>query len=106
MENREIAFRAWEDDRKKMVYGYQYYIGEAEYKNHPLMQYTGIKDVNNYNVFESDKVVYTLIDDSSQKEIEAVVEWHNYAWRLNRIWLLTEIKTIKVVGNIYENHII
>jgi hypothetical protein len=66
------------------------------------MQFTGIRDMVGKEVYESDKVVYTLNHDSSQKEIEAVVEWHNHAWRLNRIWLLTEIRNIKVVGNVHE----
>jgi uncharacterized phage protein (TIGR01671 family) len=67
-----------------------------------VMQFTGLLDKSGKEVYESDKVVYTLNHDSSQKEIEAVVEWHNHAWRLNRIWLLTEIRNIKVVGNVHE----
>jgi len=67
------------------------------------MQFTGIRDMVGKEVYESDKVIYTLNHDSSQKEIEAIVEWHKHAWRLNKIWLLTEIRNIKVVGNIYQN---
>lgn len=72
-------------------------------KNIVWMQFTGIRDVVGKEVYESDKVIYTLNHDSSQKEIEAIVEWHKHAWRLNKIWLLTEIRNIKVVGNIYQN---
>tara|TARA_R110000868_G_C10586644_1_gene739183 strand:- start:418 stop:615 length:198 start_codon:yes stop_codon:yes gene_type:complete len=39
--NREIEFRAWEHDRKKMCYGYQYNIGDAEQNKYPLMQKIG-----------------------------------------------------------------
>lgn len=70
------------------------WLEEGEYV---LMQFTGVRDMLGKEIYEGDKVVYTLNNDSSQKEIEAKIEWHNHAWRLNRIWLLTEIITIKVL---------
>jgi uncharacterized phage protein (TIGR01671 family) len=125
--NRQIKFRAW--DKTYSLMNYKVQVGNTDYADQnytcnsiwvdygdnksigwmnaddkciDLMQFTGIRDMVGKEVYESDKVVYTLNHDSSQKEIEAVVEWHNHAWRLNRIWLLTEIRNIKVVGNVYE----
>jgi uncharacterized phage protein (TIGR01671 family) len=125
--NREIKFRAWvvNNSIKEMQYADEIQINSADAKAFQLrvgfedafpeknnieqwqkdivwMQFTGIRDMVGKEVYESDKVIYTLNHDSSQKEIEAVVEWHNHAWRLNRIWLLTEIRNIKVVGNVHE----
>jgi uncharacterized phage protein (TIGR01671 family) len=125
--NREIKFRAWvvNNSIKEMHYADEIQINSADAKSFQLrvgfedafpeknnieqwqkdiawMQFTGIRDMEGKEVYESDKVVYTLNHDSSQKEIEAVVEWHNHAWRLNRIWLLTLIRNIKVVGNVHE----
>lgn len=65
---------------------------------------TGVRDMLGKDIYAGDKVVYTLNNDSSQKEIEAEIEWHNHAWRLNRIWLLTEIRTIKVIGDVYYGY--
>ena len=62
-------------------------------------QFTGVIDMLGKEIYEGDRVVHTLNHDSSQKEIESEIEWYNHAWRLNRIWLLTEIRTIKVVGD-------
>lgn len=124
---REIKFRAWVKNNsiQEMHYADEIQINSADAKSFQLrvgfedaypeknnieqwqkeivwMQFTGIRDMVGKEVYESDKVVYTLNHDSSQKDIEAVVEWYNHAWRLNRIWLLTEIRNIKVVGNAYE----
>ena len=124
---KEIKFRVWAPDEKRMIknavvsgdiviaeydlltedtdFEPMYYSYENSKSKTPfvVMQFTGIRDMVGKEVYESDKVIYTLSHDSSQKENEAVVEWHKHAWRLNKIWLLTEIRNIKVVGNIHEN---
>jgi len=124
---REIKFRAWvkNDSVQEMYYANKVEINSAIaealqlqvgfkdaypektnikqwQKDIVFMQFTGLTDINDKEVYEGDKVVYTLNHDSTKKEIEGVIEWHKYAWRLNRIWLLTEISRIEVVGNIYE----
>jgi len=115
---RKIKFRAW-NNRKNMfekTFSSRLFIqlfGDINIlqddksfadvsQDYILNQFTGLIDKNSVEIYEDDKVIYTLNDDSSQKEIEAVVEWHKHAWRLNRIWLLTEIRNIKVVGNVHE----
>jgi hypothetical protein len=105
---REIKFRAWDIINQEMIYpkydilGFSLSNGDIINRFEVFMQFTGKTDINDKEVYEGDKVVYTLNHDSTQKEIEGVIEWHKYAWRLNRIWLLTEIRKIEVVGNVYE----
>jgi hypothetical protein len=102
--NREIKFRAFSTIGKhRMIYLKNGSLSDLlETDTWKVMQFTGLRDRNGKEIYEGDKVIYTLNHDSSQKEIEADVEWHNHAWRLNRIWLLTEIRNIKVVGNVHE----
>jgi uncharacterized phage protein (TIGR01671 family) len=111
MEQRIIKFRAWSKILKEMLPNVQNHIGNDGWgfgsilnneKDFKVMQFTGRLDKNEKEIYESDHVIYTLNHDSSQIKIESTVEWHNHAWRLNRIWLLTEIDTIEVIGNIFE----
>ena len=111
--NREIKFRGWFqgiNGQEYWAYGYlvkqtngnwEITNGETSWTVDNVGQFTGLRDTAGKEIYEGDKVIYTLNHDSSQKEIEAVIEWHNHAWRLNHIWLLTEIRMIKVVGDVH-----
>ena len=66
-------------------------------------QFTGLLDVDGVELYEGDIVAYTLKDDSKKRVVVATIEWYKHAWRLNKIWLLTEISSIKVIGNIHQN---
>ena len=113
IQKREIKFRGWFqgiNDQEYWVYGHllkqingnwEITNGETSWTVDNVGQFTGVLDAIGKEIYEGDKVVYTLNHDSSQKEIEAVIEWHNHVWRLNRIWLLTEIRMIKVVGDVH-----
>jgi uncharacterized phage protein (TIGR01671 family) len=116
---REIQFRAWEHDRKKMCYGYETYIFEAEKNNYPLMQFTGLQDKNGKPIFEGDILKSEFVN------CYFAIEYNNeaacYDW-----YVLTETKKqgaalansieespakagkpfmqiVEVIGNIYEN---
>lgn len=121
---REIKFRAWDINGKKMyIPSYvvdedgQFctdgdYINECENRNHAhcvQMQYTGIKDRNGKEIYEGDIIVNWWIGPDGQKrsnEGQGVVEMEEgcfgYMCRNSKIWYHLYSR-LEVIGNIYEN---
>lgn len=96
--NREIKFRAWEHDRKKMCYGYETYIADAEQNNYPLMQFTGLKDKNGVEIYEGD----ILCNEEYQTwEWRGVVKFSHGVFGAE--WL-TNVKSQSMVGSWGQKH--
>lgn len=121
---REIKFRAWDEQTKKMVYDFKNTDRTAQLNEegwlvkscwHTLMQYTGLKDKNGKEIFESD--VVKVYDEELR-----VVKFENAFWQLDLIdaphtlgGFGTQIESghkplyrygeshLEVVGNIYKN---
>ena len=130
--SREIEFRAWLKDKKRMVavvdlkfltdhYGNEKEIvywdeninsaNYAYFDEIELMQYTGLKDKNGTKIFEGDivKRSYTLWTSKGEKQINETtfVEFDNEDLRFVFIGfdydLSIRTERIEVIGNIYEN---
>jgi len=119
---REIKFRAWDTENKKMytvdelhnlweigtpVAVYQHSIKPdvlLRIDNNPLMQYTGLKDKNGKEIYEGDIVKETY----NKKELRiSEVGFKNGSFVLltpNQFIEIGNLKNdIEVIGNIYEN---
>ena len=123
---REIKFRAWDHEDKKMwkVIAFSESIwGESEEPNiticdfgkdptnyeteirnstnYELMQYTGLKDKNGEEIFEGDIVQFKSIRNITERY---EVEYTNYGeWAIGIQRLSTRFGNCEVIGNIYEN---
>ena len=120
---REIKFRAWLKEDKKMVNvetmdftdkSIQYlkrseiinaYILRREsFDDVELMQFTGVNDKNGKEIYEGDIVVLNNIENDNM----CIVRYEHSSYRLEG-WSLredlsnVEDRFLEVVGNIYEN---
>lgn len=128
---REIKFRAWDFEYKEMIYlensGLQYYDFEGSYSlgftvdgydgfwaheqypeatkkasKFPIMQFTGLKDSQGKEIYESD-----LIKDNDGKIWEVI--WFQLGWTLQSLddeddtLPMADFWEYNLIGNIYEN---
>ena len=106
---REIKFRAWDNDCEKMFFDitFENIINQAiEYNTHwfletnyILMQYTGLKDKNNKEIYENDIIKSTKYDSNTgiRKDFiwEIIFEDGAFLRDTGGIW--------EIIGNRYEN---
>ena len=113
LKSREIKFRVWENDTKRMCYefgdGTKEVIARGvnetckrylEDENWELMQYTGLKDKNGKEIYEGDVVEREDYYGDEKRKFREQVEFGGGAFNP-----ISEISSeeFKVLGNIYEN---
>ena len=122
--NREIKFRVYDKDLKKMRYlntehddisfdecgnGYYYNMqtGLGEWFS-DLMQYTGLKDKNGVEVYEGDKVMFDY--EWTEPDEIGIIIWNKdtasfqIKGRIPSSYM-KHLDRMKVIGNIYENEV-
>ena len=116
---REIKFRAWgkayEEDELKMRYSDEYpdmgafwtlCIGQWTRKPHQeeLMQYTGLKDKNGKEIYESD-----ILNNGDIGSTNWIVTWNEkgfYSYCDDEVCEdspMSHLEHLEIIGNIYEN---
>ena len=122
---RDIKFRAWHKEYKKMVKIGQITLEKGIWNFEPddreyigmsipyqpsfiLMQYTGLKDKNGKEIYEGDILKFSDVDT-------AIVEWNekyssfivkpiqDYYFDSEILGHAIEYSNVKVIGNIYDN---
>jgi len=104
---REIKFRAWDTEEKRMFIPI-FYVDDAGFiDKRVFMQYTGIHDKNDKEIFEGDIVQW---ENGRKCEVywfssPAHNGWDLIAWNMkgkpNEDYCLWE--GLEIIGNIYEN---
>lgn len=107
---RELKFRAWDTDKKKVVdifECYDFYGRELRTTNnkYPLMQYTGLKDKNGKEIYEGDIV-------KDHHNCKQAVSWNEDRLCFECVHKSSGGRVLdstllfndpEVIGNIYEN---
>jgi uncharacterized phage protein (TIGR01671 family) len=119
MNQREIKFRAWNRNTKKMVYASPMHIfSQGDYE---IMQYTGLKEKNGKELFEGDIVEWDDGSDGKWRR-RCEVGWNKAHYTLIGYWYDVANPTekhpvsfnfgafayekdgeLEVIGNVYEN---
>ena len=112
MKQREIKFRAWDKEEKRMVVDIKidHKITINEYirriqEFYILMQYTGLKDKNGVEIYEGD-ILFEKWDRYLNYEpgCKTTVKWEYDRWNINAPQNGHKIcNDYKVIGNVYEN---
>mgnify|MGYP003424748099 CR=1 FL=1 len=111
---REIKFRAWIEETKTMengLFGLRSDGKTSFNKDCILMQYTGVKDVNEKEVYEGDIVKRMVLDGKEIKDVHiGIIKWdncnfysHSIKNELSRGFCKMQNVEYVILGNIFQS---
>ena len=112
---RKIKFRAWDKENEKMMKVSSLHLENKEisvkengtfhlFRMQDLMQYTGLRDKNNKEIYEGDIVIL----NDAEEENKCIVKYKYGSYilvdgDLRENLSNVEDRFLEVIGNIYEN---
>lgn len=122
----DLKFRVWDENKKQMYYfnivdldsgfiiGGNCDIGYSIDSNENIMQYTGLKDMNNKDIYERDVledgkkynviIEYAIYEDDEQYSTFYHLGWYGNYIKYDCKVSLPDISRVGTIrGNIYEN---
>jgi uncharacterized phage protein (TIGR01671 family) len=104
MSNSRFKFRAWDKRFASMDYGRGDLLLRTNSEDFSeVMQYTGLKDKNDVEIYCGDIVVSKMYNVYSEKiqTIKGIVEFTDGSFKVNTKFL-ADLKDIEIIGNIHE----
>jgi uncharacterized phage protein (TIGR01671 family) len=106
---RQLKFRIWDNEQKKFEYFELHNITVPDrlltQDKFPVQQFTGLKDKNEKEIYEGDRVTYKLDNNYFYSEIK----WKDYTWFIGQLSVSDLFKfdqlkllEIEIIGNIFQ----
>lgn len=129
--SRQLKFRAWSEKQKRWLYGnelcihftddgsmyHHTFTDKGIFEDKPLFEYTGLKIYDEVEVFEGDKLSFTVFDCfDNDKQYEGYVVYSGSRFMLwakpddenygsdggfDLDWVLNQDDTAEVIGNVH-----